>query len=265
MYTRRDFASLILGVLGASALFGPLGAVARRAWAASKKVLTKATTRQSLIGENPAYLDTTDMAITPLDEFETMGPTDQAVDLATWRLEVAGLVKRPGSFTYAELTALPTIEREVLLICPGFFANHGRWKGVSIARLLRQADVDSTATRVTIAEARGKTAQLSPGRCPVRQGLPRHPCQRDGSSPQARLPASRGGRRLLRRRMGEVCRSAHGGASVIREGAPAAPADARHHQWHRHGYALHRMTHPGLPGERSPWAAAWGRANEQLL
>jgi DMSO/TMAO reductase YedYZ molybdopterin-dependent catalytic subunit len=159
MYTRRDFASLILGVLGASALFGPVGAVARRAWAASKKVLTRATTRQSLIGENPADLDTTDLPVTSLDEFETMGSTDRAVDLATWRLEVAGVVKRPGSFTYAELTALPTIEREVLLICPGFFANHGRWKGVSIARLLRQADVDPTATQVTIEETGGKSAR----------------------------------------------------------------------------------------------------------
>ncbi len=133
MYTRRDFASLIAGVLGASALFGPVGAVARRAWAASRKVLTRTTTRESLIRENPADLDTTNLAITPLDKFDTMGPTDRVVDLATWRLEVAGLVRRPGSFTYAELTSLPTIEREVLLICPGFFANHGRWKGLSIA------------------------------------------------------------------------------------------------------------------------------------
>jgi DMSO/TMAO reductase YedYZ molybdopterin-dependent catalytic subunit len=159
MYTRRDFARLIVGVLGASALFGPVGAVARQVWAAGKKALTKATTRQSLIHENPTELDTTNLAVTPLDQFETMGSTDRVVDLATWRLEVAGLVKRPGSFTYAELTALPAIEREVLLICPGFFANHGRWKGFSIARLLRQADVDPTATRVTIEETGGKSAR----------------------------------------------------------------------------------------------------------
>lgn len=161
MYTRRDFAGLIVGVLGASALFGSVGAVARRAWAASRKVLTRATTRQSLIHENPADLDTTDMAITPLDEFGTMGPTDRVVDLATWRLEIAGLVKRPASFTYAELTALTAIEREVLLICPGFFANHGRWKGPSIAMLLRQADVDPTANRVTIEGTRGKTSRFA--------------------------------------------------------------------------------------------------------
>jgi DMSO/TMAO reductase YedYZ molybdopterin-dependent catalytic subunit len=161
MYTRRRFASLIVGVLGASALFGPVGAVARRAWAASRKVLTRATTRESLIHENPADLDTANMTITSLDEFETMGPTDRVVDLAAWRLEVAGLVRRPASFTYAELTALPPIEREVLLICPGFFANHGRWRGLSIATLLRQADVDSTATQVTIEGTRGKTSRFA--------------------------------------------------------------------------------------------------------
>jgi sulfoxide reductase catalytic subunit YedY len=133
--------------------------VARRAWAASRKVLTRTTTRESLIRENPADLDTTNLAITPLDKFDTMGPTDRVVDLATWRLEVAGLVRRPGSFTYAELTALPTIEREVLLICPGFFANHGRWKGFSIAPLLGQADIDPAATQVTIEETSGKTAR----------------------------------------------------------------------------------------------------------
>jgi len=65
------------------------------------------------------------------------------------------------SFTYAELTALPPIEREVLLICPGFFANHGRWKGISIATLLRQADVDPAATRITIEGVRGKTSRFT--------------------------------------------------------------------------------------------------------
>jgi DMSO/TMAO reductase YedYZ molybdopterin-dependent catalytic subunit len=90
-----------------------------------------------------------------------MGPTDRVVDLATWRLEIAGLVRRPARLTYAEMTALPTIEREVLLICPGVFANHGRWKGFSIATLLRQAEVDPTATQVTIAGTNGQTARFA--------------------------------------------------------------------------------------------------------
>ncbi len=161
MYTRRRFASLIVGGFGAGALLGSLGGLARRTWAAGRKVLTKATKRESLIHENPANLDTTNMTITPLDEFDTMGPTDRVVDLAAWRLEIAGLVRRPAGFTYAELAVLPTIEREVLLICPGVFANHGHWKGFSIAALLRQAHVDPTADRVTIESTSGKTSHFA--------------------------------------------------------------------------------------------------------
>ena len=161
MHTRRDFTSLVFGVLAGSAFLGPRDAMARRAWGASRKVLTKSTTRESLIHENPADLDTTNLEITPLDRFETMGPTDRVVDLDTWRLEIAGLVKRPARLTYTELTALPTIERDVLLICPGVFVNHGRWKGLSVARLLRQADIDPTATQVTVEGTSGKTARFA--------------------------------------------------------------------------------------------------------
>jgi len=160
MDTRRDFATKVLGgFLGASFVLGPFSAAVRWAWATGRKVLTKATTRAGLIHENPADLDTTNLALTPLDAFETMGETDRVVDLATWRLEIVGLVRQPLKFTYAQLTALPAIEREVLLICPGFFANHGRWKGFSIAALLRHADVDPKATHVLVGEAGGKTAR----------------------------------------------------------------------------------------------------------
>jgi DMSO/TMAO reductase YedYZ molybdopterin-dependent catalytic subunit len=61
--------------------------------------------------------------------------------------------------TYAQLTSLPSIEREVLLICPGFFANYGRWKGISIKGLLQQADFDRTAAQVSIEAKGGKTAK----------------------------------------------------------------------------------------------------------
>jgi sulfoxide reductase catalytic subunit YedY len=159
MNTRRNFMRLALGgLLGGGWLLGsPLPAI-RRAWAAARKVLAKGTKRETLIHENPAALDTRNLEVTPLEEFGTMGPTDLVVDLATWRLEVSGQVRRPLSLTYAQLTALPVIEREVLLICPGFFANHGRWKGLSIQGLLRQADFDRAAARVVIRAQGGKTA-----------------------------------------------------------------------------------------------------------
>jgi DMSO/TMAO reductase YedYZ molybdopterin-dependent catalytic subunit len=50
------------------------------------------------------------------------------------------------------------MERNVLLIRPGFFAYHGRWTGFSLQNVLQQANLDPTATKVTFDEAGGKTA-----------------------------------------------------------------------------------------------------------
>lgn len=162
MNTRRTFAKLAFGtIVGGSFLLSPFLAAIQGIWAASRKVLAKGTKPESLIHENPAALDTTNLDITPLDRFGTMGPTDRVVDLATWRLEVSGQVKRPFSATYSQLTGLPAIEKEVLLICPGFFANHGRWKGVSVKGLLEQAEFDRAATQVTIESHGQKSARFA--------------------------------------------------------------------------------------------------------
>lgn len=161
MSARRQFIRVAFAsFLGGGFLLNPLVSAMQCAWAASRKVLAKGTKRGSLIHENPAALDTTNLEITPLEDFGTMGPTDRVVDLDTWRLEVSGKVRRPLSLTYSQVTALPSIEKEVLLICPGFFANYGRWKGCSIKGLLQQADFDRTAVHVSI-EAKGeKTARF---------------------------------------------------------------------------------------------------------
>lgn len=159
MLSRRCFGKLAFGaVLGGSAFLALASARMGRLWAATRKVLTPATDRKSLIHEDPATLDTANLAITPLEEFETMGPTDRVVDLARWRLEVSGRVGQPVSFTYAEITSLPPIERNVLLICPGVFANHGRWTGFSVQRILQQVNLDRGASRVVFEDAGGKSA-----------------------------------------------------------------------------------------------------------
>lgn len=157
MQTRRHFGTLILGgVVAAVGLASPILAAMRQAWTATRKVLARGTRMETLIHENPAALDTANLEVTPLEHFGTMGPTDLTVDITTWRLEIGGLVKKPLRLSYSELTNLPAIEREVLLICPGFFANHGRWRGVSIKGLLERAELDPAAARVSIeAKARG--------------------------------------------------------------------------------------------------------------
>ena len=158
MRTRRHFLRLAFGgSIAGMGLLGPLSTARQWTWAAARKVLPKGTKRDSLIQEDPATLETTNLEITPLENFGTMGPTNEVVDPGTWRLQVLGQVKNPLSLTLPQLIALPSVERDVLLICPGFFANYGRWKGVSMRSLLQQADPEPTATQVLIEARGGKT------------------------------------------------------------------------------------------------------------
>jgi sulfoxide reductase catalytic subunit YedY len=71
------------------------------AWAKAKKVvLPKGTRMRNLIGRNPADLDTKNLDLTPLEEFETMGLDDHPINLSEWQLEIIGLVQRPVRLTY---------------------------------------------------------------------------------------------------------------------------------------------------------------------
>jgi sulfoxide reductase catalytic subunit YedY len=104
---------------------------------------------KDLVDKNPADLDARNLKVTPLDDFKTMGITDHQTDLDTWHLNIEGLVERPFHLTHSQILTLPAIERNVLLICPGFFANHGRWKGISLIPLLDKAKIKDGATFVT--------------------------------------------------------------------------------------------------------------------
>ena len=152
MQDRRFFVKTILVFFGGAAVFfSPVRSAVRRGLAATKRiVLTRDTKRDSLVDKNPADLDTRNLAVTPLKEFETMGITDHEVHLDTWRLEVSGRVKTPLRLSYSQVLQLPPVEREVLLICPGFFANHGRWRGIAITDLLERAGVEDGVSRITL-------------------------------------------------------------------------------------------------------------------
>ena len=118
MYKRRQFLKLGLGmVAGISSFLSPMFSAARWVYAKGEKIiLPKGTSRESLIDKDPSKLDTRNLEITNLDDFETMGTTNLHVDMDTWRLEIKGSVKKPLSFTYEELLDFPSIEREILLI-----------------------------------------------------------------------------------------------------------------------------------------------------
>jgi DMSO/TMAO reductase YedYZ molybdopterin-dependent catalytic subunit len=151
MKERRQFLKLVMGLFaGAYVLFGPFFSALRWAYAkVQKTVLTKGTRRETLINRDPKTLDTRNLEVTPLKDFGTMGVSDYEVDMDNWHLEVDGRVKKPLRLTYKEILELPAIERKILLICPGFFANHGRWKGLSMKALLERAGIEKDVRRVS--------------------------------------------------------------------------------------------------------------------
>jgi DMSO/TMAO reductase YedYZ molybdopterin-dependent catalytic subunit len=146
---------------GIGLFFAPILTVVKKVWAQTKRIiLPKDTPMSSLVGKNPATLDTRNLEVIPLEQFETMGLTDHEVDLNQWRLEIKGRVKKPLRLTYSQLLARPALERNVLLICPGFFSNFGRWKGISVKELLREAEAEPGVTRVSFRGPEGRYAKV---------------------------------------------------------------------------------------------------------
>jgi sulfoxide reductase catalytic subunit YedY len=148
--TRREAIRIITAVgAGLWALLGLAGAGVRFVYAEVKKrVLPKGTRMSTLVGEDPARLDASQLEVTPMEQFDTMGQTNYSISAENWKLQVEGAVDRPTTFTYADLLAMPTIERNVLLICPGFFAYNGSWKGVSVNGILTAAGMRPEAKAV---------------------------------------------------------------------------------------------------------------------
>ena len=152
MTTRRQFIHRALTFFTAiGVFFHPVFAAIKSAYAKAKRILVpRGTELKSLIGEDPADLDTRDLEIIPLKDFETMGDTDHEVNLEQWRLEISGKVKKPYQLSYSRILKLPAMERKILMICPGVFANQGLWKGVSIWDLLESAGIHEEVTHVTL-------------------------------------------------------------------------------------------------------------------
>ena len=156
MEKRRHFLKSLFGFFtGLGILASPLFHAVRAVYAKAQKIiLPKGINRKKLKHMDPALLDTRNLEPTRLIEFETMGDTDHTVNLETWRLEVAGRVRTPISLTYSQITSLSQFERNVLLICPRFFAYHGRWKGISMGTLIEKVQMENDVTHVTFSTTR---------------------------------------------------------------------------------------------------------------
>jgi len=135
-------------------------------WGAARRLLPKGTRLETLVNENPALLDARHLEIQPLEKFGTMGLSDLVTDLSAWRLTVSGEIKKGFSLTYDQIRDLPGIEKPVLLICPGFFANHGLWKGFSLTELAKRAGLKKGVNFVTLTGPAGPYEKT--GRFPLK-------------------------------------------------------------------------------------------------
>jgi sulfoxide reductase catalytic subunit YedY len=146
MWTRRKFIKTSFWALLTSLVFNPLSI----GWAKAKQLLPKGFPKNQLLFMNPAEVDNRNLDIDPLDQFGTMGPTNIAIDSKTYRLKVTGKVGRPLSLSYDQILTYPSVTEVVLLICPGFFSNNGRWTGVHLKDLLQEAQIKKEAQYVDI-------------------------------------------------------------------------------------------------------------------
>ncbi len=109
---------------------------------------------------NPAEIDSGNLEIDLLGKFGTMGPTDVAIDLKTYRLKVTGKLGKPLSLSYDEILKYPSLTETVLLICPGFFANNGRWTGADLKSLLHEAQIKKEAQFIDVVGDHGKRVRI---------------------------------------------------------------------------------------------------------
>ena len=69
---------------------------------------------------------------------------------ADWRLEVEGVVNRPGTFTLAELKKFPSRTQITKHVCEEGWSAIGEWTGVPLSRVLDAAGLSPNARFVTL-------------------------------------------------------------------------------------------------------------------
>ena len=114
-----------------------------------------------------AFASVADMVskeVTPNGEFYivTKNLIDPTVDAGSWRLDVDGLVDRPGSYTYPDLVGRSLTDELVTLECVsnevgGNLVSTANWSGIPLGDLLAAAAPLGTADWVALACADGYT------------------------------------------------------------------------------------------------------------
>jgi DMSO/TMAO reductase YedYZ molybdopterin-dependent catalytic subunit len=103
--------------------------------------------------------------VTPNDSFYRIDTSliTPAIDLASWRLKVTGMVDREVTLSFDDLVQLPLTERYVTIACVsnevgGHLVGNAKWTGVRLVDVLDMAGVQAGATQIVPRSADGWTA-----------------------------------------------------------------------------------------------------------
>jgi DMSO/TMAO reductase YedYZ molybdopterin-dependent catalytic subunit len=81
----------------------------------------------------------------------------KVIDLATYRLEVSGMVDYPLRLSLDDLRCMPKIEVKTTIICKGNFEDTDIWAGVPLKYVLELAGIQPQAKNVRMVGADGYT------------------------------------------------------------------------------------------------------------
>jgi DMSO/TMAO reductase YedYZ molybdopterin-dependent catalytic subunit len=163
---RRGFMLGALGVVAGSAALGGMGQVLTRPTRVASTIALPRPTDP--LGPLPADLRGRVAGISPLRtptaDFYRIDTalTLPRVDVEAWRLRIDGEVDNPYEIGFAELLAMPLIERDITLNCVsnevgGPYIGSTRWLGVRTADLLREAGVRPGADQILSRSVDGMT------------------------------------------------------------------------------------------------------------
>ncbi|HTY56944.1 MAG TPA: molybdopterin-dependent oxidoreductase [Candidatus Binataceae bacterium] len=123
------------------------------AWPSSREILLNAGARFNDWAEARWYRSHhtaptfADSEVVPLSAFPYNGydVLDPEIDFETWRLEVSGLVKRPGAFTLAQIQALPRVTQNTRHVCVEGWEAIGNFGGARLRDFLTMIGAEANA------------------------------------------------------------------------------------------------------------------------
>lgn len=151
MENRRQFIKRVAGIFSGISFFSGLFPSALKPLFGAA---TKSRGEQKYISSG--HTDPVKIQVTPLESFGVMGKTNIEVDLDQWRLEIEDKYGRIFKYSYDEIIILPPVERKITLVCPGYFENHGLWKGFSLGNIIKRLGLDFGVKKVVISGLNGE-------------------------------------------------------------------------------------------------------------